>query len=99
MPQLLKGDLHAANRAMRRLLTSLDSAAYALSMPFDWIDDPKVIDKLKKTQAAAELTADRLFSALSSLETSEAYKECANGQPETRDPLGRRDTKEIQTES
>jgi hypothetical protein len=77
MAKLKHGDLVHANRALRRLLTSLDTAAFALKGDFAPIDKPVEV-ALARARKPIDLLTERLYHALETLEKSEPYKNALN---------------------
>lgn len=69
-----RGDLISASRALRRLLTSLDTAAFALKGDYAPLDED-VEKSLARARKPIDLLSDRLYKAIETLEQSEPYRE------------------------
>jgi hypothetical protein len=69
-----RGDLVSASRALRQLLTALDTAAFALKG--DYAPLGKDIESaLARARKPIDLLSERLYKAIETLEQSEPYQD------------------------
>lgn len=72
--QVQPGDLLVAVRELRRLLASLDSAAFALSQDFSPLGGD-IEELMKRLRAPNDLLTTRLVESLEAIEASKSYQQ------------------------